>query len=577
MKKTLLKTLCTVITLSLTTYSLNAQNVGINENGAAPSGDALLDIASASGTKGLLIPRVNIANLSNIAPITGGSTTSLLVYNTNNTTGQGYYYWNGSAWVKLSTGDAWQITGNNNTSFGTHFLGTTNAQGVDFRTNNTIRLRIPNANQIHANANGTAALPFYSWANDANTGMSRLAADQLNWSTGGAERLRLRNVQLATTFSGTAGVPAYSFTTDTDIGMYRSASNRLNFSTAGVERLELGPTEAVFNDASNNYDFRIESNNNANIFHVDAGNDVIGFSGTPTAPFFIGIPVHEMTHPFEIGNDGGAGTQATLGYWAGGDVEILPETDWYGYVGNSTYSWYRGYSYSWVNVSSSEKKREITPINGNESVENYVLNAIDNIQPYFYKYINEEDELNEENYTKYRPMMHIGALVEESPDFIKDEAFSGIDIYGLATLSLVGVKANREAIKQMKGTGATTIQDFGSENVTNSKITISYSEDFSGRLDGKIPVITVTTNNPNVIASVVNKSKTDFTVQLSGEINSNTYIDWIAMGKVDNINNTVVPSQIDEELKSKLEVSDAIKSRMKKLFSQPSTLTRYGK
>ncbi len=89
--------------LSLLPFFLFAQNVGINATGAAPSSDAILDVSSMD--KGVLIPRVDIADLSTIAPITGGATVSLLVYNTNAATGEGYYYWNGNLWVRLSTAE----------------------------------------------------------------------------------------------------------------------------------------------------------------------------------------------------------------------------------------------------------------------------------------------------------------------------------------------------------------------------------------------------------------------------------------------------------------------------------------
>ncbi|MBW6482103.1 MAG: hypothetical protein K0B10_03495 [Vicingaceae bacterium] len=224
-------------------FNLNAQNIGINATGAAPAASAGLDVNFTN--KGLLVPRVALTALNAAGPIAAPAT-SLLVYNTatagvapNNVT-PGYYYWGGAAWVRVSTGgDDWKITGNANTTFGTHFLGTTNAQGVDFRTNNIIRLRIPNANQVHANSNGTAALPFYSRSTDPNTGMYFSAADQLSWSTGGVERLRLRNVQLATTFNGTAATPAYSWTTDVNMGMYRIGTDILGFSTNGVERMRI--------------------------------------------------------------------------------------------------------------------------------------------------------------------------------------------------------------------------------------------------------------------------------------------------------------------------------------------------
>lgn len=215
----------------LTTTKLNAQNIGINENGAAPSGDALLDISSISGTKGLLIPRVNIANLATIAPITGGTTTSLLVYNTNATTGLGYYYWDGSRWVNMS-GDDWKITGNANITGGTHFLGTTNNVQLDFRTNNTVRFSVKsNGDQVFAGGTGgTAALPFYSWA------------------------------------------------ADPDVGMYSIAANTIGFATNAVERFRMSASEAVFNDASNNYDFRVESDGQDDMFFVDASTNRIGIN-----------------------------------------------------------------------------------------------------------------------------------------------------------------------------------------------------------------------------------------------------------------------------------------------------------
>ena len=89
----------TVVILFLGWVTLSAQNVGINAAGTAPSGDAMLDISSAD--KGLLIPRVSITNLTLIGPITGGATTSLLVYNTNGATGLGYHYWDGNDWIKF--------------------------------------------------------------------------------------------------------------------------------------------------------------------------------------------------------------------------------------------------------------------------------------------------------------------------------------------------------------------------------------------------------------------------------------------------------------------------------------------
>lgn len=224
--------LSSAIMLSIAFLSVSnttqAQNIGINATGAAPDAGAMLDISSTN--KGLLIPRVNITSLATIAPITGSATVSMLVYNTNATTGLGYHYWDGSQWVRLSSGDAWQITGNANTVAGTNFLGTTNAQALDFRTGNILRLRLANGYQLQANGNGSAAAPFYSWLADAN------------------------------------------------IGMYRIGTDILGFSSVGLERLRLSTTSVVFNELSYNYDFRIESNSRTHMFFVDAGLNNIGIN-----------------------------------------------------------------------------------------------------------------------------------------------------------------------------------------------------------------------------------------------------------------------------------------------------------
>ena len=64
-----------------------------------PNSSAKLHIESSD--KGILIPRVDIADLSTAAPVTSPAE-SLLVYNENATTGKGFYYWNGSKWIGVA-------------------------------------------------------------------------------------------------------------------------------------------------------------------------------------------------------------------------------------------------------------------------------------------------------------------------------------------------------------------------------------------------------------------------------------------------------------------------------------------
>jgi hypothetical protein len=182
------------IIISTTAFS---QNIGINATGAAPNASAMLDVSATN--KGVLIPRVALSSTTSNAPIGGGIAASLLVYNTA-TAGSGstavypgYYYWDGSKWVALggSGGKDWSLLGNAGTTAGTNFLGTTDAQALDFRTNNTIRFRIANGYQALAYGNGSAGAPFYSWNSDTDIGMYRITTNTLGFSTAGVERMRI--------------------------------------------------------------------------------------------------------------------------------------------------------------------------------------------------------------------------------------------------------------------------------------------------------------------------------------------------------------------------------------------------
>jgi len=76
----------------------------------SPNASAKLDVSSSD--KGFLPPRVVLTASNVFAPIVGTSSaaTGLLVYNTTangtppNNVVPGYYYWNGSAWIQISTG-----------------------------------------------------------------------------------------------------------------------------------------------------------------------------------------------------------------------------------------------------------------------------------------------------------------------------------------------------------------------------------------------------------------------------------------------------------------------------------------
>jgi len=124
-------------------FGLNAQNVGINTTGANPSINAILDLNTGnSNNLGLIIPHVTLGTSLTIfsPPIANAPTikdTGMFVYNMNGAQAVGYYYWNGTTWVNVSAStNAWLLTGNSGTTWGTNFIGTTDNNPLAFRVNN---------------------------------------------------------------------------------------------------------------------------------------------------------------------------------------------------------------------------------------------------------------------------------------------------------------------------------------------------------------------------------------------------------------------------------------------------------
>lgn len=250
-------------------------NVGIGTT--TPAGK--LDITST--TDGLVIPRVALTATNAAAPLTA-PTTSELVYNTatagvapNNVT-PGYYYWDGTKWLSLATGNNndWSLTGNTGTTAGTNFLGTTDAQDIRFKTNNTDRLNISNASgQLQSYYAGAAGIPAYSWSGDTNTGIFQPGADILAVSTNAAERFRTSNL------------------------------------------------ETVVNEPSNDHDFRVESDGNTHALWVDANENLTRFgTNITTSDFDNGAVYGGVTVTYVADFDKGTADGTAIGI---GSVEYI--------------------------------------------------------------------------------------------------------------------------------------------------------------------------------------------------------------------------------------------------------------
>mgnify|MGYP002623934250 FL=1 len=151
----------------------------------------------------------------------------------------------------------------------THDYIISNASGASVRAdlNNALAAIVSN----NSNATSPATTYAYQWWADTTTGQLKLRNSANNaWIT----IFELDGTMLME--DGTVSSPGLAFASDTNTGFFRSAADKINFATGGAERLEIGSSEVVFNDPSNDVDFRVESNGQTHMLFVDAGNDRVG-------------------------------------------------------------------------------------------------------------------------------------------------------------------------------------------------------------------------------------------------------------------------------------------------------------
>ena len=150
----------------------------------------------------------------------------------------------------------------------THDYVIANQSGAAFRTdlNNALAAIVSN----NSNASEPATKYAYQWWADTSAGILKIRNSSNNgW-------INVRELDGTTLLaSGSVSEPGLAFSGDTNTGIYRSGADTLNVTAGGLERLKLG-AETCFNDDGYDVNFRIETDNNANMFFVDGGNNRIG-------------------------------------------------------------------------------------------------------------------------------------------------------------------------------------------------------------------------------------------------------------------------------------------------------------
>lgn len=220
-----------------------------------PNEDAALDVTSNPHSPGgLLLPRLELTGENNPHPLVQ-HVAGMTVYNTNtiNDVSPGFYYNDGTKWIKIGgsipNNDQWSLHGNTGTNPNTNFIGTTDDQPVRVRTNNITRLEITNENgQVQSYNYGTSDRPTYSWRGaDDNTGIYSPLFRNIGFSTNGTEKLRIPDAnQIHAMQSGTHQLPFYSWANDTGTGIFRESENTLGFSTGGNQKFQMNSNGQLF-------------------------------------------------------------------------------------------------------------------------------------------------------------------------------------------------------------------------------------------------------------------------------------------------------------------------------------------
>jgi hypothetical protein len=132
---------------------------------------------------------------------------------------------------------------------------------------------------VNADISGTAEIAVSKLADGAARQL--LQTDAAGTGVEWTSNIALPGAAAATSFSPTgSSVPTNGF--------YLPTTNTVAVASSGVQRASFGTSEVVFNDGGENYDFRIESDTNANIFFVDASANAVGIGTTsPQGPLHV--------------------------------------------------------------------------------------------------------------------------------------------------------------------------------------------------------------------------------------------------------------------------------------------------
>jgi len=460
-------------TFYLSPFTCYAQ-VAINTTGANPDASAGLDVSFTN--KGLLIPRVALTQTTSASPITSPAT-SLMVYNTAtvNDVTPGYYYWNGSRWVRIA-GNGTCNTANyvlksngtdatcsqifdNGTNVG---IGTTNptkkleVQGnilasngfVSSTNNNTwanhdsrVAAITEHPAFVGLRARGTLASPVYPLTNDIL--LSVTGRDMIDGYSGyggnqylvGGGSIEFRAEE---NFSSTNKGAYIAFNT-TNIGSNAQTEKMRITANGNVGIGTQNPSSKLEIAAGNNTEFIRLNNSTTQPFHIFFGNNLAGVSNANGVVYF------------EINGINGDETYVMGGHVVPDYNYDISQRD----LGSSNHMWNNVYAYdmylnsinNWISNwywSDKRFKKDIEPINS-------ALSNVLKLKPVKYSWNTEE--FPDKHFDNKR---HIGLIAQEVeevyPEVVNtnDEGFKSVDYNKLTVVLIKAIQELNNKIEQLE-------------------------------------------------------------------------------------------------------------------------------